>query len=240
MNRSSAIAAVAAVALSVCGPALASTVVDVPGTGDLYLSGQADGFTCCYHDSAPAESPVLAPITLVAGETLTFSATGGAAHQPGPNYATPDGDVGNLYSLHADYGTGISGPTDIYLGALAGVFLGPDTPSGPAPAQLSGTDFASLSPGLDQMFFIGDGLTGTGTGAVQTFVVPQGATRLFLGITDDGGYYDNGGTITATISPLVSAAPEPSAWALMLGGVGVAGAALRFSHRRRRPVLAGA
>ena len=41
------------------------------------------------------------------------------------------------------------------------------------------------------MFFIGDGLTGTGSGAVQQFVVPAGATRLFLASSDDLGASDN-------------------------------------------------
>ena len=235
MNRVSMIAAACAFAAGICGPALAATVVDVPATGDLYLAGQPDGTMCCFMDSAPAESPVSASVTLVPGEYLTFSATGGAAHQPGPVYSTPDGDLsgdyGTSYDLHADYGTGISGPTDVHLGGLAGVFLGPATPMGTAPAQLTGTDFLSISPGLDQIFFIGDGLTDTGSGSRQTFLVPQGATRLFLGIIDDGGYYDNNGTITATITPL-SAAPEPSTWALMILGLGGVGYALRRTERR--------
>jgi hypothetical protein len=51
-----------------------------------------------------------------------------------------------------------------------------------------GTEFATLTPALGQVFFIGDGLTGTGSGSVQTFTVPRGATRLFLGIADASGF----------------------------------------------------
>jgi len=51
-----------------------------------------------------------------------------------------------------------------------------------------GTAFANLSPLLNQTFFVGDGLTGTGTGAAQAFTVPDGATHLYLGIVD-GGYF---------------------------------------------------
>ena len=118
------------------------------------------------------------------------------------------------------------------LAGLAGVFLGPNTPSGPAPAQLSGTSYSSISPGLDQIFFIGDGLTGTGSGTVQTFYVPTGATRLYLGVIDDGGYYDNTGTIIATItaSEQVSTTPAPSAWVLMISGL----VGLGFVAYRRR------
>jgi hypothetical protein len=64
--------------------------------------------------------------------------------------------------------------------------------------------FANLSPGLRQIFFAGDGLTGTGSGDVQVFHVPEGATRLFLGFIDyyepdyPGGYADNTGSIDIT------------------------------------------
>jgi hypothetical protein len=88
-------------------------------------------------------------------------------------------------------------PTDTsdFCNALVGVFLGDSEPSGTPPAGLrfyqtqnaqgvTRTDFTSLSPAIGQVFFIGDGLTGTGTGAVQAFQVPPGATRLFLGQAD--------------------------------------------------------
>ena len=64
-----------------------------------------------------------------------------------------------------------------------------------------------LSPALKQVFFIGDGLTGTGTGTTQTFVVPAGATRLFLGVSDGVGWFNNSGAFNATVS--ISAAPAP-------------------------------
>lgn len=100
-----------------------------------------------------------------------------------------------------------------------------------APSELSGTSFNSISPGLNQIFFIGDGLTGTGTGEVQTFYVPTGATRLFLGVIDDGGYYDNRGQIDATITPRISSVaagvPEPTTWAMMILGIGAIGLAMR-------------
>ena len=64
-----------------------------------------------------------------------------------------------------------------------------------------GTGFDRLTPGLGQVFFVGDGLTGTGEGATQTFVAPAGATRLFLGTVDaqnffglPGCYGDNSGS----------------------------------------------
>ena len=51
-----------------------------------------------------------------------------------------------------------------------------------------GTSLDTHAPALKQVFFIRDGSTLPGTGAVQTLVVAAGATRLFLGATDGIGY----------------------------------------------------
>ena len=84
-----------------------------------------------------------------------------------------------------------------------------------------------MSPLIDQVFFIGDGLTGDGTGVSQHFNVPAGASLLYLGISDSGEfngrpleYWDNLGTFTIgdSASPTTAAftetaaatAPEPS------------------------------
>lgn len=121
---------------------------------------------------------------------------------------------------------------------LVGVFLGPGVPAGAAPATLSYTALSSqgnqFSPLLNQVFFIGDGLTGTGTGAIQDFFVPVGATRLFLGFADAAGfinpaghYEDNSGSLTASF--LITGAPEPGTMLLM--GLGLAGIAVRRFRR---------
>ena len=41
---------------------------------------------------------------------------------------------------------------------------------------------------------------------------------------------------TTPFASAVSAAPEPGAWALMLGGIGVTGAMMRVAQARRREV----
>jgi hypothetical protein len=221
-------------------PALGATTVTVQSTDDLYAAGQPVGTLCCNGDKTPANSPILAPITLNAGSYLTFATTGGASHAPAqPVSSTADGDTSFTYNLTPSFGTGISGPTNVHLNGLAGVFLTDAMPSGAAPAQLSGTSFATISPGIGQIFFIGDGLTGTGSGDIQQFFIPTGATRLFLGIIDDGGYYDNHGAIIATISSSATAAvPEPASWALMLGGFGMVGGAVR-SRRKTATISLG-
>lgn len=103
---------------------------------------------------------------------------------------------------------GISGIEDSSRGFyMVGVFLDGSQPS-TAPATLNFThdhSFSGLAPELGQVFFIGDGLEGTGSGMPQQFVVPAGATDLYLGFPDAGGfegapgyYGDNGGTVTGS------------------------------------------
>src|SRR6266704_3855668 len=115
---------------------------------------------------------------------------------------------------------GISGIRSDASGFLAGVFLGPAEPMDPAPATLDfgasglGTSFLSLSPQTGQLFFIGDGRTGTGSGAIQQFFVPPTATGLYLGFADapnymglPGQYQDNVGSLK--VSFRIQNAPTP-------------------------------
>ena len=111
-------------------------------------------------------------------------------------------------------------PGDRRVMFLSGVFLDNTDPINlTAPASLDfsstslGHSFSSLTPELQQTFFIGDGLTGEGSGTIQSFLVPDGATRLFLGIVDGayfvGGpdYYDNNvGSFSATFE--LTSVPE--------------------------------
>jgi hypothetical protein len=179
--------------------------VTVPGTADLWLAGQPSGSMLTYEnqsDVVPADSPV--EVNVASGSKLTILATGGTSFTGGLCTATsPDG--GCVVTVDNPATNGISGIT-VLQDALIGVFVGPDAPGGTPPASLdfsTNTSFATLSPLLDQAFFIGDGLTGTGSGAVQQFVVPAGATRLFLADADDVGSNDNNtGQFTVTVSVL--------------------------------------
>jgi hypothetical protein len=248
-NRSTATLALAAVCASLLGvvetanAGTYSATFSVPGTSDPFLSGMPSGSSCCSGDSAPAESPVYAG-SVAAGETFTFtSVTGSVSYGGGTPTDPPDGDSGYLIDTAAYEGganaiNNIAGYDNMPVDALIGVFLGPGLPTSvPAPSPLNfgttgtdplGTNFAALSPGLQQIFFIGDGLNGTGTGSVQTFVAPTGATRLFLGTVDGFGWYNNTGAIDVTVNGLSSTIPEPPAWAMML--VGFAG--LAYGGRR--------
>ena len=117
---------------------------------------------------------------------------------------------------------GISGiRNDNALGFLVGVFLNASEPTDPAPSAFNFTNrtsFEEFSPLLNQTFFIGDGLTGSGSGSIQRFLVPEQATRLFLGFADGGAgqglpgtYDDNSGAVVANfeLQPAAESVPEP-------------------------------
>jgi PEP-CTERM motif len=206
----------------------------------IYAAGSQSGLIATM--TGPGEVPL--GILLAPGTTsFTFSATGSISIDGGLHSGGPDGSTARVAtSSNTGFGS-ISGITAPGAGYLVGVFIGPGGPSGPAPTALDflTTSFLSLSPSLDQTFFIGDGLTGTGSGATQTFNVPTGATELFLGISDAGGfngapseYDDNTGSFSVTDVATVAqtgttgtgngVVPEPSSLVLFgSGALGVLG-----------------
>jgi len=99
-----------------------------------------------------------------------------------------------------------------------------------------GTSFTQLSPLLNQTFYIGDGLTGTGSGTAQSFFVPDGATHFSMEIVDGSyfvgapDYYDNNRGSFAVQGMI--AVPEPSTW--VMGAVGIACASWSACRRRKR------
>ena len=65
-----------------------------------------------------------------------------------------------------------------------------------------GTTFTTLCPSLKQVFYIGDGLSGSGAGTAQQFVIPAGATRLFLGTVDGHEWSSNSGSFSVSASAM--------------------------------------
>jgi hypothetical protein len=175
----------------------------------------------------PANAAVLSMVSVTG--IITFN--NGTGHNDADGSIVSGGYYGptingtNGYSVAGDYG-GISGVTMPGAGALVGVFATADVPTGAPPPSLDftsiGTTFTNLSPALYQTFFIGDGRTGDGSGAVQQFFVPAGASRLFLGISDAPGFYgspgaydDNFGTYivsfqVASVAPVEIQPPQLS------------------------------
>lgn len=220
----------ATLALGLTASANASTIV--PGTSNPWLAGMPDGTTASFSDSAPAQSPVLVALSFAPGDFLVFASTGTTDHCDfgGCGLAGAEGDF-----LEPPWGHAVgaeNGIADVVapIDALIGVFLGPDQPdSSAAPAALDFStpalrDFATLSPLLKQPFFIGDGLRNDFT-TLQYFVVPAGATRLFLGTMDGFDWFNNVGSLDVTATSV----PEPTT--IVLVGAGVLGA---FRRRVRR------
>lgn len=237
--------AILALVVSLLAPPLDAAAARVRGASNPWLAGAPNG-TVDFPDRAPNQSPVAVTwIDLAATPTLRFQVTGAVANCgtdspstvccptcgfafPSPDGAIPGRDGADWFS-HRSF----NGLSDIVapINSLIGVFLGPDEPdAGRTPDVLDfsriGLDFASLSPQLQQTFYIGDGLRGEGVGPQQIFNVPEGATRLFLGTMDGGEWNNNAGAFEVRIQPV----PEPSSLVLMAMGVLGLGAWRRRGH----------
>lgn len=176
---------------------------------------------------------VLAPVMTLnpgVGRTMTVSASGTANSGLGwDNHGVDGGTFQFAGGPAVDTNITGVGPISGYAGPgfgyLVGVFIedgdisGLTAPSGitySSPASYLATSF---SPGLRQVFFIGDGMAGA---VSQTFAIPDGAGKLVLGVADSGGYNgspswygDNSGSFSAT----VNAVPEPASMAAVALGI---------------------
>ncbi len=194
----------------------AATLV-IPGTANVFGAG---------HATPPAPDgggggtlPPLFALPAGTSRALVFSNVTGIVHCCGGLAGVENGPDGGPFGGPPTDVLSYGGISGIYHGQktlfLVGVFLDDSEPVDPAPSRLFfGTGyvsdgFAQISPQLRQVFFIGDGLRGTGIGATQAFFVPDGATRLFLGFADSfdfghpsslpGWYDDNLGSLSATL-----------------------------------------
>jgi hypothetical protein len=101
-------------------------------------------------------------------------------------YVPYEPDGAELATANTDVGAsaGISGIRVRGLMPLLGVFTAA-RPGEPVPPHLDfnliGTDFTELHPAINQLFFIGDGLTGNGVGTRQKFWQPPGEAFLRVG-----------------------------------------------------------
>lgn len=189
-----------AAALAAAAPAEAASTatISVPGNANLWL---ADGNSAGGRDPGGAPPSVAVPkgavsftVVKVSGSVTCCAGGGPIPPDGGPN-ATNISAAGRI----GPYG----GPSNL---PLLGLFLTGKLP-GRAPADLDQDDtgdFTGVSPAFGQPFYIGDGQRGGGQR--QTFRVPRGATKLYLGIPDAYGftgppdaYGDNSGAFTAVI-----------------------------------------
>jgi len=104
----------------------------VPGTSDPWLAGTPAGtIASCYApgssygcDTAPAESPVLVPLALQPGSTLSITASGMAGYGPTAAYQSgPDGCC-FIQAHNSGAENGVPAFSSL-INSLLGVFVGP-------------------------------------------------------------------------------------------------------------------
>ncbi len=228
--------------------------VTVDGTDAIFLAGRTDIEPLIPDPSLPWNSPAGEFLVRHAGATpeeAKETLPSGLAVSGGDIVKVLDPAVGGINFFNG-FGPGFFGPSGNGLGSnlltpfggisgyngpqgpLVGVFLDAGIPSaGPAPATLDfsaggmGIDFLTLSPELNQIFYIGDGVDIGGD--FQEFTAPVGATRLFFGIPDGfgfngpaGAYDDNDGFYRVRVGiNEIPDLPEPTAGVLLfVMGVG--------------------
>ncbi|MDG2381258.1 MAG: hypothetical protein P8N76_06255 [Pirellulaceae bacterium] len=168
-------------------------------------------------------------ISVVGYDQLSITADGLWMHTPSlsPNGTGPGGRDNNSRTTAAAYQLfGISGMA-AELNTLVGVFLSDDLPDPnnlpPLLSALNGDDM--WDPLLGQTFAIGEMLS--------NIVIPDNASRLFLGMHDGREWINNTGSVTATITavpgppspPHPVIVPEPSTFVVwsLIGICGLVG-----------------
>ena len=159
-----------------------SWTLDVAGTANLYGAGHATPPAPDGHGAGILPPGVALP-TAPERVLRILSTSGTVKFSPSAPPNGADGAVIGTY-LMPDWG-GLSAYRLYNIARLlSGVFLSDSEPVDPPPAKLlaDSLTFPAMAPALRQIFPIGDGLVGTAAGDTQLFVVPAGATRLFLRI----------------------------------------------------------
>lgn len=186
----------------------------VPGTANPFLAGMPRGSIASVNnphrspdyagDSSDwKQSPQAVNMPISQGIRLSFDSIDGVVrHDPNLADYNPDGQMNSIGTNTAGSENGI-GDVRAPINALVGVFLSdaaPNTTAAPESLDFStaaSRDFQVLEPKLKQIFFIGDGLDSLGR--PQQFVVPNGATRLYLATWDFYEWNNNQGSRTVKV-----------------------------------------
>lgn len=167
------------------------------------------GFT--YTPGQPYSSPVQPAISVVPGARITVSNVSGSMSYDLQNNTNDDatGNASNnpwIVDDAAANGVSEHGISDAYMpiGAINAVFLNNSTPDGNTPPPVlnfstqASRDYTAIAPKLQQVFYVGQGQTSTGT--QQEIVVPANATRMFVGVMDGWEWDNNTGGFNVTIT----------------------------------------
>jgi uncharacterized protein (TIGR03437 family) len=197
-------------------------VIDVPPTAQVMLAGKTLAGYANY--GTPTHSPPMVPVT--AGRALSILSGGGSTYSAlaaaplTSAYVHTSGTTVNITLAPSDHLPGIAGPR----GSLIGVFLGPTTGTRAAHAlsfEMGPPDFfgirAEITPtasdernvkaDLNQPFYIGTGLTSDRR--EKTFFVPNGATRLFLGVLENNSTLNTRGQVQVRVLDRAAPAATP-------------------------------
>jgi Putative Tad-like Flp pilus-assembly len=193
-----------------------TTSLNIPSRSDPYLAGMSSGSTTIGGDNTSSNSAYqVASIPVTPGTYLTFTSLSGTS-SVGPGMASvgPGGNTGYPVYHGQSYNNNPNAPSSengvadarMYEDATMGMFLNDNAPT-VAGAPSSTVDWTSSSVAnqatysnlqVQAPFLIGTGATTSGT--TQQFLVPKGATRLFVGVWDGYYYNNNTGGLTGTVT----------------------------------------
>lgn len=235
------ISAMAATASLAAASAASAATATVDAQANIYAAGSSSTAGFSNGGLLPVAINIDAGVvsfqfdSVLAGPPVDGSPTGGVTCVYNGSASSGDGNtcVNSLTDLQSANGISsfyFSGKSMMLVGTFLGDIKGA-TPSGLSYTESEANSTSSFAPGLQQVFFIGDGRT-TGN-ALQTFVVPTGAKTLYLGFADGygfvgapGAYGDNYGSLVASYT---AAVPEPATYAML-----TAGFALMVARRSKR------
>lgn len=211
-TTTAALGALAGLALALTASGASATTVSVNALSGPYNPLIAGNFAYGVGDQSAPSS-----IAVTGGQTITVTYLSGLTSAFGGSPPSVDalGYVGSPFGTGlGESQTGSSGTffpsypisgslgAPIYLNALLGAFV-----------DASGVVLSEFAPG-DGPYII---------------LAPVGSTQLLFGVNDDI-YADNSGALQISVVG-ANGVPEPGAWALMLAGLGLAGAALRRGRK---------
>lgn len=211
---------------AVDGQIVAANPLRVLATSQLSLAGVDPGTKFGnYTDFAPLNSPGIVDLSQMDTGTVAITAVGTVKLSVSAAAVTPNGTssiLGRSGTVPTGYSS-ISAPT----GSLIGVFAKDQNDLTLKNNFISdfststSRNVSTLSPLLQQMFFIGSGRTDSG--AIKQFVIPKGATKLYLGINGgtSGSTFSNGDEVNNNSgSFFVTASPIGSQ---LVPGIGISG-----------------
>ncbi len=215
----------ASVAVVSSPPAPGSTnPLKVLGNGQVLLAAAPAGVSIDYDghktDFAPLNSPAVVDLIRLGARALRIGAVGAVDLSSTLTAVPPGGRPGTNFVALRTLRTGFSN-ISAPLGSLLGVFTADE--ADPTLGNAFTSDFTTpasrnavtLRPLLQQFFYIGSGRTDTGE--AKRFVIPEGATRLFLGV-NDGPASDNYGSFFVAVSPELEQGPSFQLSGIINGG----------------------